>query len=186
MKLSGLLAYAGVITALLVLATDDSLAQQRTHGSTEISVMHGFVLASSSEHNSDDVTILMTPVPPVWRLSCWTRSRITIDLGFSMLAAMSDGENASILNFEGGVGANLADRDAKTIPFVGVMGGLVSLSLSHEETEADPYIGAQIGSRVFIRDYAAVRIQAGLRHVFVKRSRGVNLFEAVAGLSFFL
>ncbi|MBI5868580.1 MAG: hypothetical protein HZB43_09870 [candidate division Zixibacteria bacterium] len=180
------LAIATALAAFAVFHPILSRAQSNGHGGTEISVMHGFVLASTSTHNSDEATIVMTPVPPVWRLTFWTRSAVTLDLGFSLLTAASGGESVNILNLETGVGANLAHRNAKTVPFIGVVGGMISYSASHQDDETDPYLGAQIGARTFFRDFAAVRLQTGIRHLFVKNGKSLNLFEAVAGLSFFL
>jgi len=179
------LACIGAMAILTVLLPGKAQSQQAAHGNTEISMMHGFVLASSGGEN-DEAVIIMTPVPPVWRLTFWTHSRLIIETGFSFLSVSSDGHNVTIANFEGGVGANLASREAKSVPFASVVGGMVSMSASHEESETDPYIGAQLGVRTFMRDYAAVRFQTGFRHVFLKDGDGTNLIEVVAGLSFFL
>ena len=179
------LACIGAIAVLVVLLPTIACGQRGKHGSTEISMMHGFVLASSGGDN-DKATIIMTPVPPVWRMTFWTRSPLIIETGFSFLSATSEGDNATILNLEAGVGANLGSREAKTVPCASLVGGVVMISISDEESDTHPYIGAQFGARMFIRDYAAVRIQTSLRHVFVEGGDGTNLIEVVAGFSFFL
>ena len=185
MKRFQLLACVVAVALWAVLSPGVSVAQQVTHGNTEFSVMHGLVIASSNGIG-DDATIIMTPVPPVWRVTFWTQSPLTIETGFSLLSASAGGNTFTILNLEGGLGANLATHNAKTVPFVGAVGGVVAISMTNEESQTDPYVGVQLGLRTFVRDYAALRVQTGFRHVFVKHGGGTDLFEAVAGLSFFL
>ena len=176
--------HAGSLLALLagaVLAVGDAGAQTVNHGNVEIAVMDGIGIVSSEY---DDATVIMTPVPPVWRLTFWTRSALTVDFGFSFLTASEDEDNFTILNLETGVGANLAARDAKLVPFVGALGGLLTLDGGYD-SETNFYVGGQVGVKSFFRDYAAVRVQAGYRHVMLDDD-DVGIIEIVGGLSFFL
>jgi hypothetical protein len=143
--------------------------------------MNGLGIVTSK---GESATVLMTPVPPVWRLSIWSPTSLTIDFGFSGLRASEDEDSFTILNLEGGVGANLAAHDAKVVPFVGAMAGIVSLS-EDDDTETKEYVGGQAGVRWFVRDYAAIRVQAAFRDILVEGDN-VSVIELVGGLSFFL
>lgn len=176
--------HGGLIVSLLamtVLAASSAGAQTVNHGNIEIAVMDGLGIVNSEY---DDATVIMTPVPPVWRVTFWSQSALTADLGFSFLTAHEDDDDLTILNLETGLGANLAARDAKVVPFVGGLGGLLTIDDGYQ-SETNFYLGGQFGVRSFFRDYAAVRVQVGYRHVMLD-SDDVGIIEVVGGLSFFL
>ena len=173
--------WIAVALACSLLPLGNVVAQTVNHGNVEFSVLNGVAFVS---RDGEDATVLMTPVPPVWRLSFWSPSSVTIDFGLSALRASEDEESFSILNLEGGVGVNLAPHNSKTVPFVGGMAGLISLG-EEDDTETKEYIGGQAGIRWFVRDYAAIRAQAAYRSIFVEGDN-VGIVELVGGLSFFL
>lgn len=173
--------------AAVILMPSGVVAQTGTHGDFEISVLNGIGLLTSG---GGQTSVIMTPVPPVWRVTYWTPSPVTANLGFSILA--SDG--LTVVNGEMGLGVNFARRGAKNVPFVGVLGGLLLTDDEsftdreyYDDDNADTnfYIGGQAGIRTFIRDYAAVRFQTGYRRVMLERD-DVGIIEFVGGLSFFL
>jgi hypothetical protein len=161
----------------MMVPSQPATAQTVNHGDVEFSVMNGLGFVSSG---GDNATVLMTPVPPVWRISFWTQSALTADLGFSVLIA----DDFTIINLESGMSANLAARDATLVPFIGGLAGLLN-SNDGSDSSTDFYLGGQAGLRSFFRDYAAVRLQAGYRHVMLEGD-DVGIIELVGGLSFFL
>lgn len=176
--------HGGLIVSLLamtVLTASTASAQTVNHGNVEITVMNGLGIVTA---NGDDATVIITPVPPVWRASVWTESALTLDLGFSFLSAHEDYDDLTIINAEAGPGVNLAPRDASLVPFVGGLGGLLYAD-NGSSSNTSFYVGGQVGIRSFIRDYAAVRMQVGYRHV-MEEGEDIGIIEIVGGLSFFL
>jgi hypothetical protein len=155
--------------------------QTYDHGDFEIAMMHGLGIMSIDDGSA---SVLMTPVPPVWRLSYWTPSVLQAEFGFSLLQTFEKGNDFRLLTLEAGIGANLAQRGSKTVPFVTGLGGLLNLSDSGDSATRF-YFGGSAGIRLFFRDYAAARLQASLRNIIVDND-SVRIFEVVGGLSFFL
>jgi hypothetical protein len=158
-------------------------AQGRPERSLEISTLHGFTLILP-EDDDDNITAVLTPLPPVIRMSFRTSSRITADLGFSALTLSVEDDDFTVVNLEGGVSFLTRHEPSGTVPFIGAMVGMVSFS-SEDDSESDFYVGAQAGIRHHFRDYAATRVQVGFRHL-TGEEIGADFLEVVGGLSFFL
>jgi hypothetical protein len=171
----------GIIVVGLCAVASPAIGQTYDHGSLEIAMMHGLAIAGAG---GDNATVIMTPVPPVWRLSYWTPTGLQAEFGFSLFHATEDDYDATVMNLEGGLGTNLAPRGSKTVPFVTGLGGLLNIG-SDDDSETNFYLGGSVGVRTFFRDYVAVRFQASLRNILVDGD-SVRVFEFVGGLSFFL
>jgi hypothetical protein len=132
----------------------------------------------------DHYTAVTFPsVAPGLRVTFWSRSQILIDAAMSWMRLRSEGgETNDNLMFELGVGADLARREGTEHPFVGFLTGFAVL----ENGDPVPYIGAQLGLRHFIRDYAALRVQLGYRATLNRHEDDLRSIEIACGIGFFL
>jgi len=157
-------------------------AQELRHGSVEFALLESINFAGSGDESA---TILTFPtVSPAIRMTFWTQSPLTVDFGLSFVSISGEDNDAvTILWLEGGAGADLGKPNSSWRPFVGGLFGLISVSAY--DTESEPYIGAQVGLRHFVKDFAATRLQVGYRKTLGDKIDLGNL-EIAGGVSFFL
>ncbi len=121
-------------------------------------------------------------VAPGIRITFWSISPLLIDAAMSYMRTRSDrGSITEQLMFEVGVGADLARHAGTEHPFAGVIAGAAVI-----DEQAAPYVGAQLGLRHFIRDYAALRFQLGYRVTLGRDGPDLRAIEVAAGIGFFL
>jgi hypothetical protein len=183
---------------LVLFAAGNGVAQHRPDGRIEIAMLAGLTLYGHESFLNGEPSVgvpvggsfaTVGAIPGV-RLTYWTNSFLTVDLGVSFLF-----EDDPILGAELGIGANLRRRDAKLQPFFSGLAGFWSnlessssfpgyLAHRTEYLRDGAYIGGCGGIKLFVRDHATWRLQAGLRH-------GVSdfdetLLEILTGFGFFL
>jgi hypothetical protein len=132
--------------------------------------------------NAGYTAVTSPVVAPGLRISFWSTHPILIDLAMSWMRVRDDDHHVSEeVMFELGASADIARRRSIEHPFAGVLAGVVVF-----DDQATPYLGAQLGVKHFIRDYAALRLQLGYRTTLAKNRRDLRAIEAAAGIGFFL
>ena len=189
MKYRNLIFVLAMASILTIASMPRAFAQFQRRGKVELMVLGGYTwfLPKGGGHGEGAVS---APVGsgvvaglPAWRVTCWPTSQLSLDLGFSYLHAGSGDDKTEILNVEGGVGGSLGQDGSRTQPFCSALLGL--LSVSNGKTASEAYLGGEIGVRSFIRDYAAVHLQLGYRHM-LGNAFGFSTLEIAGGLGFFL
>jgi hypothetical protein len=179
-----------IVFLLVLLAGSDAVGQMYEHGNIEFSMLGGVTIFMPEY--GDNSTIIALPqgsagawmgVFPGFRMSVWTDSPLLFDFGCSIFSVSEEGDDISLLNLEGGVGAAFEMENSNVSPFVqGIIG---FMSISNGDSESELYLGGQGGIRYFFRETSAARFQVGYRHM-MGDELDFDTVEIAGGISFFL
>jgi hypothetical protein len=178
----------------LMLSTK-ALAQRPDGGSVEFAVLGGLTsLSYEDSWGYEDSESYLTipsgsssfPLSSMLRLGIWTDSPLVVELGFSFLN-VNDGDDLTVSNIEGGIGAAFGEGSTKTFPFASILIGLLSVDGGGTGgTDTEGYIGFQGGMKYFFRKHAAIRMQVGYRNFLGDELNLKSSLEIAGGLSFFI
>jgi len=178
-----------IVVSLAVVMCSSAAGQAVDHGKIEFSMLGGVTIVMPER--GDNSTVLALPHGaagsffanfPAFRMSMWTDSPLIFDFGCSVLSVSEDGDDFSLINLEGGVGAAFELENSDVSPFVQ---GLVGFfSASNGDTESEFYLGGQAGIRYFFSDIMAGRFQIGYRHMMGDEF-DFDTVEIAGGVSFF-
>jgi len=149
--------------------------------------MHESYLDSRRDYfEGESYNLTSTPIDVAqFRVTLWSRSAFIVDLAALVIRNRDSWESSRDNNrhlYEGGISYDFGIGESRFRPFAGGLAGLIRSN----SPDLRGYLGAQAGTRFFVKDWAATRVQVVYRHTLARADEQFRAVELSGGIGFFL